>query len=593
MLSQETTQFGNDSGNSSGNSSNDLPMPPKIIFSPLDTIAAAKYISTIPSESYLQVLGVRHDATPEVMGVTSKRLDAILDDPDGILSQYKEDLRTAHNRKRAAITQAQKKHRTLSTVLNNVGVTAEFQYPIGLKHRAAHQAAHPGLYALYRGFADKDIAKMDTTRSEIDAQNTKIRELNKLAFLSPSFATINVDAFKTAWKGDTPPESFETFISNCQLPKGWAKQPPQEEYIYDVDTDGKFWLPEWETLTPYIQKLIAAYSLGDTELEAAKTQLTLQVNKYTVPKLMTKNMTHNYIAYSHLIDASVLIEVYDQLCTPGKSRESEDYKAKEEKIFALFDVAGYPSSWLPQQGECLPTDSPLNDKVKIEDAPAPQASAPQVPAPQAPAPQAPAPQAPAPQVAAQSSPGKKRRIAIPPRPVVRHIRPGYTTTGEKILYVGKTGFTARLVVEDNAGQKSLITSSEAGGMPIVEAAIEANIPLIRSTPLKELRSKVTEMGEHGIDWVAIGKWNVFDTRNPFMVCKFFYHDQGERRTEAVYCSNLKTLFGPGVVDKWFAEAIYPNTNTTEEALEQLYGVTHEARVKYWEDHPKPRGRGRR
>ena len=73
--------------------------------------------------------------------------------------------------------------------------------------------------------------------------------------------------------------------------------------------------------------------------------------------------------------------------------------------------------------------------------------------------------------------GARGVIALAPRMTKRTIKQGYTSTGEKILYIQRLGENrARFVVETHDGRRRLVESAAAGGQPALEGARQAGVP---------------------------------------------------------------------------------------------------------------------
>ncbi|OAX76996.1 hypothetical protein ACJ72_08710 [Emergomyces africanus] len=180
---------------------------------------------------------------------------------------------------------------------------------------------------------------------------------------------------------------------------------------------------------------------------------------------------------------------------------------------------------------------------------------------------------------------RPQRMPIPSRRVVRSIRPGYTSNGERVVSAQVYGTTGRCVTQDEAGNYYLRTAAEAGGRPVIEAALSHGVSRIASEGWKLLRPNLADMGEYGIEWVAAAEWDKFSRRLPNIVIGFFHHYQRQYRLVAGSRSSVAELLGIRVIDRMIAEALGQDDLTLEEIFENAYGVTHRERERHWENNP--------
>lgn len=182
--------------------------------------------------------------------------------------------------------------------------------------------------------------------------------------------------------------------------------------------------------------------------------------------------------------------------------------------------------------------------------------------------------------------GRTQHLGITPRRVTRQVRPGYTASGGQIIHAEISGNIGRCVARDNHGLYKMFTASEAGGMEVIRAAVNLGVPGFQTTGWKDMRSSISEMGEYGILWVATGSWDRMSRRLPNTTCGFFHNLNGTYTEVAASRSNLKLLLGRAA-DRMIVESMAPQEPdlTVEEAFEMIYGVSHEERQTYWEEHP--------
>lgn len=71
----------------------------------------------------------------------------------------------------------------------------------------------------------------------------------------------------------------------------------------------------------------------------------------------------------------------------------------------------------------------------------------------------------------QAGSGQKRVIALRPRKIQRAIQPGFTSSGEKILFIQSLGLNARFVITDSEGNIRLVPGSQ----PTIDLAKSAGV----------------------------------------------------------------------------------------------------------------------
>ncbi|KAJ5456068.1 uncharacterized protein N7458_004332 [Penicillium daleae] len=167
----------------------------------------------------------------------------------------------------------------------------------------------------------------------------------------------------------------------------------------------------------------------------------------------------------------------------------------------------------------------------------------------------------------QAAGGQKRVIAVRPRKTRRAVQPGFTSTGEKILFIQSVGRYARFVVTDTEGNIRLVSGSQ----PAIDLANSAGVPHTLQDPaeIQKLRGLVRRGGgEYGLEFVAIGEWDIGNTRLPFIVVGFYYENENGRREEAISRSSLIKILGTREGEKLIVESIVGHPDLSlREALE--------------------------
>jgi hypothetical protein len=160
-------------------------------------------------------------------------------------------------------------------------------------------------------------------------------------------------------------------------------------------------------------------------------------------------------------------------------------------------------------------------------------------------------------ISLQAASGQKRVIALKPRKIQRAIQPGFTSSGEKILFIQPFGLGARFVVTDNEGNIRLVSGSQ----PAIDLAKRAGVPNTLQDPaeIQELRDLVRCGGAYGLEFVAIGEWDLTSKRLPFIVVGFYHENESGRRDEAISRSALTKVLGTREAEKLVVESIVGNS----------------------------------
>lgn len=173
-------------------------------------------------------------------------------------------------------------------------------------------------------------------------------------------------------------------------------------------------------------------------------------------------------------------------------------------------------------------------------------------------------------VTLQGANGQRRVIAIKPRKTHRAVQPGFTSAGEKIIYIQHLGLSnANFVVTDAEGNIRLVSASSAGGQPALGGAKKAKVPstLQDPTEIQNLRDLVRCGGEYGLEFVAIGEWDTSRKRLPFIVVLFYHQNENGRWEVALSRSSLAKILATREAENLIVESITGSTNLSlKEAL---------------------------
>ena len=190
--------------------------------------------------------------------------------------------------------------------------------------------------------------------------------------------------------------------------------------------------------------------------------------------------------------------------------------------------------------------------------------------------------------------GARGVIALALRMTKQTIKQGYTSTGEKILFIQRLGENhACFVVETPDGRQQLVESAAAGGQPALEGVKKAGVPETvqdETTILKFQQQVRSSSGTYGLTFVAVGGWNITNKRLPFIVVGFYHTNNNGTEEAAVSQSNLGKILAPHEAECLIVEGIvsYPDLSLRE-ALESQISPTHQ---QYENEQPQFMGQPR-
>ncbi|OGE49514.1 hypothetical protein PENARI_c021G04569 [Penicillium arizonense] len=181
-----------------------------------------------------------------------------------------------------------------------------------------------------------------------------------------------------------------------------------------------------------------------------------------------------------------------------------------------------------------------------------------------------------------SAGSRTRTIALLPRRVVRSLKPGFTSTGDRIRMIQHLGLMgARFVVEDANGRIRLMSSAATGGQLAIDGAKSAGVPdtLRGDKEVNNLRIQIraTFGGTYGLNWVAVGEVNSMCDKSPYMVVGFFHEGPGGNpplQEVGLSRSALKKILSPKEADRLISEALtYDPDIALQDAISDLSGLS--------------------
>ncbi|KKZ60607.1 hypothetical protein EMCG_04727 [[Emmonsia] crescens] len=627
-----------DDDDDASNIETDTEKEPDVPLSIQDRLKLANTIVAQTPDSMQSVIGVKEPLTAAAYGGALARAWAAVN-PEIFQSEADKEVgnrarENLSNTLKWASEQLPELHALWSADNVKVPVVEE---PLDRYHRHAHILATSHMKVLYKACQEGHQADLTNAiktkkydgllRETADALralhtiNNDIKNYNKTKKHPKTMGIIRSDRFFAIWSSSESTK-LPFLCKTLRLPLGWSELPPVERYNYEEDA-GMYWVPLWYELTPLLLRLWNGIVKGSPVPVVMPIHSEVMAKlKEVNSKIATLNSQKGQPVQLHEIQEDIIAQALTVLYSTVQNSQLDKFRIARDQIDTAFAELGYPEAWTPRATtECL-----ICMKVIVNDAtdytqcqqcgvrvhkgcsslwaqayrdlsgkadftcPHCRASTASFvePTPQT------ATQA-ATETAKQNPPlkntGKKRRIQIPPRKVSRCVRPGYTAYGQKISHINVYGNCAQVVVENENGSRELLTAMQAGGLAIVKAAENfPGIGRIESDGWKDLRARVSEMGEYGLLWVAIAShWDPMSDILPSVICCFFHHLDGVFTVKVGSRSNVAKILGKAG-DLMVAEAICgsDDVSSVEEAVEIIYGVTHEEREEHWDSHPRPR-----
>lgn len=168
--------------------------------------------------------------------------------------------------------------------------------------------------------------------------------------------------------------------------------------------------------------------------------------------------------------------------------------------------------------------------------------------------------------------GKSIQIWTSSKRQERTFKPGYTSSGEKIVAFGKVKrreisdggreferTTRSYVVKNKHKSYSLQPEGACGGPEIWEMlpqALKQSGAIGQNFDSIPNRRRLPHM-RHGISWVAIGRCGPSPSRYPPTVCEIFWYDGDVKRKAVIWRTQLQKAWGPENADSHLAKTITP------------------------------------
>lgn len=385
-------------------------------------------------------------------------------------------------------------------------------------HREFHRKATPHLQVLFNAVAEdpsfQHKALTPTVKdamSELEKINGLIREENAKRSQDPDMGIVRYSDFLTKWRpmfmmddGDTKNLLNQSLLAYCKqmhYPVTWADQPPSSG-----PSSGQTENVPKQQSTPNI----VANPAGNKD---ANSQVRNHngANSLALPPL-DPNQQPTYSG------ANIATAIVPQGSNP---QQTQGYSGAN--LHQASNMQASSGGTIPQPGQ------PPNS------------------------------------IALQAASGQKRVIALKPRKIQRAIQPGFTTSGEKILFIQSLGLHARFVVTDSEGNIRLVSGSQ----PAIDLAKRAGVPNTLQDPvdIQKLRDRVRSGGVYGLEFAAIGEWDLTSTRLPFIVVGFYHENESGRCYEAISRSALTKILGTREGERLVVESIVGNSEMSlKEAL---------------------------
>uniref|UniRef100_A0A093VIQ9 Uncharacterized protein n=1 Tax=Talaromyces marneffei PM1 TaxID=1077442 RepID=A0A093VIQ9_TALMA len=352
-------------------------------------------------------------------------------------------------------------------------------------HEKAHVQATAHLSSLYEAFEngqimDKDsphltdtvraaYRKIDLINESIEDQNTKIRN-------EPEFGMIYPEQIIHCWRLHRESHDPSMLWKLCEArhyPMGWTHEPPREDFSYDLDR-GQYWSSMQDQITTVLRKYwdhsLQNLSTGDISNEIVPQILKAKADYES--QMISFNQSHERPDRLNIVNVADIMAHYCGLKAFSKQAKAEQFtnlKAHLDRYLASNDL---PQIWSPSQPMGSPnTTSALQVK--------------------------------------QLGNGKAV-IKSMPHTVDCTVKPGYTTSGEKIIAMQKIGaYSARFITESEDGSRRIVDSGQAGGKLAMEGASKAGVPFTTTSygDIAEIKAALHRGESWGLTYVAVSQWD--------------------------------------------------------------------------------------
>ncbi|KAB8256791.1 hypothetical protein BDV32DRAFT_152945 [Aspergillus pseudonomiae] len=552
-------------------------------------IAILHKIAELPSEDITRAMKMIHEAVPEGYGLSLMDFGAIVHqdkwtaDKDNypraqeafkrlqlflnILEQRQGELR---NKKDWLLFHSDKQE--------NPDDTGK-----GLRryHFVAHRQATEYLKVLFSLLTTQDSEQNTRkARSCLDMINKEIEKQNRKNKHSLDLGKVDYSRIEGLWRAikeryaitghnqnvDDIMRPLRMFCEHSHYPRGWKTAPPTEDLIYELREN--YWGTICDSLTEDFTKWYKRCLAGASSDEYK--QYFPNLNAFN-QELAEINRAYQQAPESHCPPVEKIASAIHLIATHVRNRNSTDYKSASKELMTFVAEGGYPCMWVPElldsDGDWKPIDpnsitSPPSSQIPNQ--------------PGGPVPSYPETRVDPPDVNnvpvlnAPQTNGRHRMLAFTPHVSQRCIKPGYTSTGERIHYVQPLGNRANFVVETQDQKYRLIGSAAAGGRPAIEGAKAANVQQTVNNPseIQNIRTMVQIGGQYGLFFVAAAPWDPASSRLPWFVVGFYYNGNGTNIRVAISRSNLGKILSPKHADGLIVEGIVGSTDMSlREALE--------------------------
>ncbi|KAB8256764.1 hypothetical protein BDV32DRAFT_152919 [Aspergillus pseudonomiae] len=471
-------------------------------------------------------------------------------------------------------------------------------------HIVAHRIATKHLQVLFSSLTTEGSqTNAAEARHHLDNLNNQIENHNRKYGHSLDVGKVDYTRFEGLWRAikeqhamnggnqdlDDVMRPLRMLCNLFHYPRGWKTAPPNEDYIYE--SDGPYWTTVCEILNENFKTWYEKCLAGASSAEYSQSLSKLgEFNN----ELAEINKAHQQAPECHYPPLERIACGIHSIATCVKSRNPEDCQRLWNELMRFVIAEGYPIMWVPElpdmEGNWRPID-PISTTIPTSSQIQNQQGDPVPPQPQ---PQVEALSANGfPVFNAPQTNGRHRTLAFAPRVSQRCIKPGYTSTGEKILYVQPLGNRANFVVETQDLKYRLIGSASAGGKPAIEGAKAANVQQTVNNPseIQTIRTMVQLGGQYGLFFVAAAPWDPTSSRLPWFVVGFYYNGNGTNLQVAISRSNLGKILSPKHADGLIVEGIVGSTDMSlREALEsQVAWVSLENQRSFPQEAMLPRG----
>jgi hypothetical protein len=373
-------------------------------------------------------------------------------------------------------------------------------------HEKAHIDATPHISKLYEAFqkgqvVDKDSPNLsDSVKAayrEIDLINEAIEDQNTKIRNEPEFGMIYPEQIINCWKLHKESDDPSMLWKLCEArhyPLGWAHEPPVEDFSYDLDR-GQYWVPIRDQIATILGNCWRHHfrNFSSDTISSEIVPKILEVKTDYESKMISLNQSHGRPDRLNIADIADIIAHYCGLKVFSKQTMAEQFTNLKAHLDRYLRSNDLPETWSPSPTMGSPNMGSSNmgsSNMGSSNMGSPNTTTSAL--------------------QAKKLGNGKAVIKSMPRTVDCTVKPGYTTTGEKIIAMQKIGaYSARFVTESDDGSRRIVDSGQAGAKLAMEGALKAGVPFTTTSygDIAEIKAALNRLEKWSLTYVAVSQWD--------------------------------------------------------------------------------------